>query len=133
MCFDGFKSYILGWYSSKTVVVDPSTSGPWLGTLSAFVDYNSSVAEIVLIKVGTSHLLYNAKKGINAGTKEKANLVTVTEGTEASKQSWNIGGLGAGQQITVGKVAIEVCTVGTTQGTGYAEVSIFTTSQESLC
>jgi hypothetical protein len=133
MCFDGFKFYVLGWYSDKTAVVDPSTGGPWTGTLTAFVDYNRDAATTVLIKVGTSHLLFNRKKGMNDGTQEKANLVTITNGTEARSQSWNIGGLGAGQQITVDAVVIEVCNMGATQDTDYAVVSIYTTSQGSGC
>jgi hypothetical protein len=133
MCFDGFKLYILGWYSDKTAIVDPSAGGRWNGILTAFVDYDSNAATTVLIKVGPAHLLFNKKKGMNAGTGEKGDLVTVSYGQEARSQSWILGGLGAGQTLTVEGAVIEVCSMGKTQGTDYAEVSIYTTSQGSGC
>jgi hypothetical protein len=132
MCFDGFKSYILGWYSDKTAIVD-TDDGRWTGTLTAFVDYDSDDATTVLVKVGPAHLLLNKKKGMNAGTREKEDLVTVSYGQEAKKQSWILGGLGAGQTLTVEGAVIEVCSMGKTKDTDYAEVSIYTTSQGSGC
>jgi hypothetical protein len=101
--------------------------------ITAFVDYDSDAATTVLIKVGPAHLLFNKKKGMNAGTGEKGNLVTVTYGKKARNQSWNVGGLGKGQTTTVDGAAIEVCSMGQTQDTDYAEVSIYTTSQGSGC
>jgi hypothetical protein len=133
MCFDGFKSYILGWYSDKTAIVDPWTNGRWTGKLTAFVDYGSDAATTVLIKVGPNHLLFNKKKGMNAGTGEQGDQVTVTNGNEAGSLSLNVGGLGPGQTTTADEVVIEVCSMGQTQDTDYAEVSIYTTSQGSGC
>jgi uncharacterized protein YjlB len=133
MCFDGFKSYVLGWYSDKTAIVNPSTNGRWTGKLTAFVDYASDAATTVLIKVGQAHLLFNRQKGMNSGTREKGDQVTVTNGNKAGRQSWNVGGLGKGQTATVDGVVIEVCSMGQTQDTDFAEVSIYIPSQGSGC
>lgn len=129
MCFDGFKSYILGWYSDKTAIIDPWNDGPWTGELAALVDYQNDVSTTVLIKFGTAHVLFNRAKGMNAGTQEKENLVTVTEGTNAGSPSFSLAGLTEGDTLDVNGAVIEVCEISISQGAvDYAKVSIYTDS-----
>ena len=129
MCFNGYKSYVMGWYSDKTVTIDPWNDGPWTGELAALVDYQNDASTTVLIKFGTAHVLFNRAKGMNAGTQEKRNQVTVTKGTKPGEQSYSLAGLSEGDTFDVNGAVIEVCEISISQGpVDYARVSIYTDS-----
>jgi len=79
-CFNGFKNYQLGWYSDRTVTVDPSQ--PHRFSLAAFVDYDDSTSvdkHPVLLKVGDYFIQYNRAKAFNSETEEAQDMVTITQ------------------------------------------------------
>ena len=83
MCFNAAKSWQTGWYNSKRVVVSPSTEDCWEGNLYGIADYGNPLAETVLIKLDASSsaqsffIAYNRAVGMNSGTREAANQVTI--------------------------------------------------------
>lgn len=97
-CFNGYNNFRLGWYSDRTMKVDPSTS-PRVYKLATFVDYDKTNSkEPVLINVGDEYFLqYNRAKAFNSGTEEKQNLLTVTTDTANTSGSTNLGGFRSGE------------------------------------
>lgn len=83
MCFNAAKSWQTGWYTDKHEVVSPSIEGCWEGNLYGIADYGNSLAKTVLIKLDASNsarsffIAYNRAVGINSGTREAANQVTI--------------------------------------------------------
>jgi hypothetical protein len=78
--FNGANNWQLGWYSDRTISVNPSSGGQ-LVTLATFVDYNkSNTQNPVLIQVGTdTYLQYNRAKGFNYQTEQHVDQVTVVQ------------------------------------------------------
>lgn len=83
MCFNGAKSWQLGWYSDKHTTIDGR--GPWSGKLTGIDNYKYKKAKTVILKIETQefepdlYVMFNHAAGINADTKEGANQVLVTE------------------------------------------------------
>ena len=77
----GAKSWQAGWYSDKTAVVNNCFEDDVYGIAS----YGDTNANNVIIKVesGTTdyYVTFNYRAGINSGTKEAVNQVTVTKTT----------------------------------------------------
>lgn len=80
MCFNSYHSSLLGWYKSKTTILQSSLH--FNGNLSGFVDFNTT-SNPVLIQVSlNSHdyfINYNKNTKFNSGTKEGLNQVLVVE------------------------------------------------------
>ena len=96
---------------------------PVLARLVTFVDYKKDLEpnDVVLIKVGPYYLQYNRAKGMNVDTGLFADQVSITHAKDAQSDSTSIGGLGAGQLVSLPKfrntgydLVIEVCQFGTT-------------------
>jgi hypothetical protein len=93
MCFNPAKSWQLGWYSDKrTTVVDLFNDGAFATTLVGIDDYQLAGNRFVNVKVenGNTDLFigFNRQKGINSGTREAANKVTIqTQGSGFSSSS----------------------------------------------
>ena len=86
MCFNGAKSWQTRWYTDKETKVGASTGNDaacFEGQLHGIANYDDASASMVLIKIegnsGNDHYIaYNRKDGINSGTVEGGNTVTVT-------------------------------------------------------
>jgi hypothetical protein len=81
MCFNGAKSWQTGWYAEKSRIVKAGDCFEEI--LHGIADYNNTDSSLVLVKLnGPSaddmYITYNRKSGVNNGTREAGNLVTVT-------------------------------------------------------
>lgn len=106
MCFNNAKNWQLGWYTDRQEVVMPIAAA-WNGLLVGVADYGSSaVSDKVVVKVeGHSkdyYVGFNRKVGINSGTQEKGNLVTIQSrtGTGFGRSALEAG-LSAGQEFEI--------------------------------
>jgi hypothetical protein len=87
MCYNPAKSWQLGWYAFRRTHVDFGNGAGFTGELIGLTDYEhpNSSGKYVNVKVGGSdysaHLYvgFNLDSGINDGTKEARNQVTVHE------------------------------------------------------
>lgn len=95
MCFNAAKSWQTGWYDDKKVTITPTaTNGDecFEGTLHGVASYNA--ASTVLVKIddpsgSTSHFVnFNGRTGINSGTVEAGNQVTVTRTSSGEGNSY---------------------------------------------
>lgn len=82
MCFNAAKSWQSRWYSSKSIVVDPSADGCFEGNVYGIADYGNAASTVVLVKIDDAsdtdfYLAFNRKAGINSGTQTAGDLVTV--------------------------------------------------------
>jgi len=117
-CFNGHKNWVLGWYKSRQLKLDPAKDGLKFIPLAAFVDYRKTQGqEPVLINISNRfYLQYNRAKGFNRETEEKRNQLTVTEATDSGSESR--AGLGFGDRYESknfdgkgGTLMIEVCDI----------------------
>jgi len=112
MCFNAAKSWQTGWFDNKRVNMNIGGTGAtdncFDGEITGQSDYNVNTNQIMLVKMNRSagrdlFLMYNKKTGINSGTVEGGNLVTIVEadgeGTTYG-ESWLVAKLGAGQIYT---------------------------------
>ena len=81
------KSWQTGWYSDKTQVVDPSAGGCFDEKVYGVAGYGDPNSEFVLVKINNStdidyFVTFNWVSGINIGTNEAPNQVTVTSAGE---------------------------------------------------
>lgn len=85
MCFNGAKSWQLGWFADRHVMLTTS-SYEWYGDLVGFSEKDSASpgeALIIRIDAGNSdyyYVHYNRKSGFNNGSKEGNNKVLVAIG-----------------------------------------------------
>ena len=83
MCFNNAKIWQLGWYSDRRAIVTPLTlTAEWSGQLVGFSEYGSSaITQTVVLKVEGDeedyYVGFNRKSGINSGTVEGGNQVTI--------------------------------------------------------
>lgn len=79
-CFNGYHHYQLRWFEDRQLDLY-DYSRPRIIKLATFVDYDKATpGQPVLISLSdTFYLQYNRAKGINEGTNEMQDLVTVTE------------------------------------------------------
>jgi hypothetical protein len=115
-CFNGHKNWLLGWYSTRHLTLNPVQDGSRLFKLATFVDYDKTGSDDkVVINIGDVYFLqYNRAKSFNVHTEEKKDMVTVTE--DAAGGSENRAGLSVGERYEVsnfqnsGKtLVVEVC------------------------
>ena len=84
MCFNAAKNSQLGWYSDKELAISQS----WTGKVIGLADYDkASPEQNVILKIPSKNgkflfLTYNRKVGINSGTQEAGDKVTVVEGAD---------------------------------------------------
>ena len=86
MCFNGAKSWQLGWYNTSHVELSLTTGSTWTGDLFGVVDFDPSLTagQNVIVRFGFSqglyyYVMFNLAEGFNKGTKEGANQVLVTQ------------------------------------------------------
>ena len=135
MCFNAAKSWQTGWYTSKSTIVEPTASD---GTecfeqdLYGIVDYANAAAQTVLVRINDAnsvnyYVTFNRKFGINSGTKEAGNQVTVTRKSNGDDyaNSKLLSKLSAGGQysFTAGGQTMFV-KVGSIPNNNYAQVII---------
>jgi hypothetical protein len=95
-CFNGIKSWELGWYKTRHHWIDPLTSGDQLIKLAPMVDFDKTSAdEAVIISIRDEYFVtFNRAKGMNIGTGNKRNQVILT--TQGDGGSESVAGLGVG-------------------------------------
>jgi hypothetical protein len=138
MCFNNAKNWQLGWYSDKHATATPLTSS-WSGNLVGVADYSeASGTDTVVLKVEGNALDYyvgfNRKAGINSGTNEGGNQVTIQERDQGTgyAPSKLIAKLSSGNEHTIpdfgssGRdVVIKVTSIDTTANPPKATVEVF--------
>jgi Gametolysin peptidase M11 len=79
-CFNGYKHYQLRWFEDRQLDLY-NFSRPQIIKLATFVDYHKTTpAQYVVINLSDMfYIQYNRAKGVNEGTNEMQDLVTVTE------------------------------------------------------
>ena len=145
MCFNGHKHWILGWYDESKVTVNPIDDGPWLGILTAPVDYETGLATsgtaeetVVLVRVDDLYIQFNRAVGFNADVIEKRNQLTITEAAFSTSMSESVAGLDMNNQRYTaveelsgsGVVTVELCNF---TSDNRAVVAIYTSLQLSPC
>lgn len=137
-CFNGYNSYLFGWYSSHHLDLNLGKDDGRVVSLAAFVDYDkASSSDSVVINIGnTYYLVYNRKKGFNSGTEQKQDQITITQPIETGTN--NVAGLGPGNKAEIsnfqglGDLVIEACEKGT--GSKGADVMLVSIAiGKSLC
>jgi len=124
MCFNAAKSWQTQWYVDKSIEMN---SGCGYHRLSGIADY-SDTPNKVLVKIDRGgndlFIAFNAKKGINSGTVEAGNQVTVVEAGEGGEdyaESSLLAKLSKGGTYSNGSFSIQVNNI---VGSDYADVFI---------
>jgi len=124
MCFNAAKSWQTQWYVDKSIEMN---SGCGYHRLSGIADY-SDTPNKVLVKIDRGgndlFIAFNAKKGINSGTQEAGNQVTVVEagaGGTGYAESSLLAKLSKGGTYSNGSFSIQVNNI---VGSDYADVFI---------
>ncbi len=113
MCFNGAKSWQLGWYDTNTHTFKP-TDGAWLGKIVGVADFknnphNSPV--VVKLETNTSNdyfVTFNRATGCNSQNDEADNQVTVVQtgaNGEGYSQSWLKAKLSRGKSYSISNFA----------------------------
>jgi hypothetical protein len=115
MCFNAANSWKLGWYSDKAVTLNKTNKTSFVGVLGGISDYSDS-NNTVLVKLNklnstsTSryddyYVNFNRQSGINSGTLEGGDQVTVVQGGEGTEYSYAdtdlVAKLSAGEEYTI--------------------------------
>lgn len=162
MCFNGGKSWVLGWYQDKSVSanLDISTNPTWNGKLIGVTNYSTDeVSEYkVVVEVVTGnpndatsqnyYILYNRKDGINSGVPEFGDLVTITQASliqtssslRENDRSFQVAQLTVGQTFEISDfkssgfgLIIKFCELNTTNNPEYARISIYFSNNSDQC
>jgi hypothetical protein len=149
MCFNAAKSYFLGWYDDRTIVVDPSVAS-WKGKLVGVSDYvdnkipsganeYSVVLRIECVNHPNFYMMFNRKRGVNDQVSGGGNKVIITqEDSSNTNLSWLLhqldpidGSNEAEYQFLLdgsnNSLIIKVCSIVMTENSDpdYAEVIIY--------
>ena len=136
MCFNAAKSWQSKWYTSKSIVIDPSAGNCYTGNLYGIADYGNSASSVVLLKIDDAsdtdfYVTFNRQIGINSGTQEAGNLVTVVraggEGNSYAESELlgKLGADGAWSGVIDGKTMyVKVLSINTAANPAYAQVLI---------
>lgn len=112
-CFNGIKSWELGWYTSRHHWIDPLVTGDQIIKLAPIVDFDKTTAdEAVIISIRDEYYVtFNRAKGINIGSGSRRNQVVITttgDGGSESLVGLDVGGvfevkdfMGTGQTLLV--------------------------------
>lgn len=109
MCFNGAKSWYLGWYGDKHISITQSML-PWRGKLVGINDYlNGEITEadnFVIANIRDSSvdlfIMFNRQEGVNSGLRangvdpeilEDGDKVTITNQLGSSETSFQLGSL----------------------------------------
>jgi hypothetical protein len=147
MCFNGAKSWELGWYADKRhVEIDVSTTiRSYSGKLVPILDDPEESGDPMIIKVETGldedyYIAFNRASGFNADTREGGNTVMVTK-KDKDDLSWLQGKLSAAQtwSISVDQnsglddiLNVKVNSINLSDGNGYALVEVYLTSSNCI-
>ena len=136
MCFNPAKSWQTQWYASKSTVVDPSAGNCFEGKVYGIADYSNVASSVVLVKIDDASatdyfVTFNRQSGINSGTQEGGNQVTVVqaggEGTSYAESSLlaKLGAGGSWSGTIDGKtMKVTVLSITTSASPAYATVRI---------
>ncbi len=139
MCFNNAKNWQLGWYADRRATASPLVSS-WEGTLVGFAEYDlipETSDSVVILKVQGDDVDYyvgfNRRTGINSGTVEGGNQVTVQQrnlGTTNYEASILVAKLSVGGSYTISDFAgetviIEVLSINTSSSPGVASVRVY--------
>ena len=138
MCFNGAKTYQLGWYSQYHVDLPISGSFNWNGNLVGFAEKASaSWSDKMIVRIITAttdyYIHFNRMIGMNIGTAEGGDhvLVTSRETGVGYAESMLEVMLGANTYATISNfnggwtpLTISVTSITTTTVPGYATISI---------
>ena len=136
MCFNAAKSWQTQWYASKSIVVDPSAGGCFVGNLYGIADYGNAASSTVLVKIDDASAMdyfvaFNRKIGINSGTVEAGDQVTVVqaggEGTSYAESSLlaKLSAGGSWSGVVDGKtMVVNVLSINTSASPAYAKIRI---------
>jgi hypothetical protein len=134
MCFNAAKSWQLGWYQQRQLIID-SNFPSYTGRIASIIDDPSETGPPMLIKLDTPtgddyFINFNYKAGFNSGTKEGYNQVLVVQTEKgtfvteselkaklSANSSYKISAFSPGLDLTV-----EVISVNISQG--FAEIQI---------
>lgn len=144
-CYNGHKSWLLGWYSShhKWLVPTMRRGYPKRIKLAAFIDYDridDGDTFVVANVEGEYFLQYNVAKSFNADVEDERDKVTITFTERGKRDSNRLGGLTAGERFVVPDfkgtgqaLVIEACTSlnGGKDGLDMMEISVG--MDESAC
>eukprot|EP00557_Chaetoceros_sp_GSL56_P003157 CAMPEP_0176495950 /NCGR_PEP_ID=MMETSP0200_2-20121128/10937_1 /TAXON_ID=947934 /ORGANISM="Chaetoceros sp., Strain GSL56" /LENGTH=522 /DNA_ID=CAMNT_0017893877 /DNA_START=1696 /DNA_END=3260 /DNA_ORIENTATION=- len=88
MCFNGAKSWQIGWYDDRKIMINPNLSGftSWSGRLIGIANYDSTGNEPVVVKIETGtaadqFIAFNRATGVNSQNDEADDEVTIVEVT----------------------------------------------------
>ena len=141
-CFNGAKSWFLGWYADRHKTVIPTTSS-WDGLVAGVNDYvqgqTTAGVHHVVVKIDNTssstdlYMMYNKREGMNSGVVKYPNLITIVSASNGvvSDQSWLVAALNATQTYRASgfsgqayDLVIKVCTM--VAGTpDYARVLVY--------
>lgn len=115
LCFNAQKNAHLGWYDDRFLDLSSSIhNNPWNGRLVAFVDYNvTSPDDVVLIQVGNLYLQYNRARDFNEGTREYANRVVIVSDPPTGSSASNL------EAALAHNIAVSTFTYANFDGTGH--------------
>jgi len=147
MCFNGAKSWQLGWYADKRhVEIDVSTTiRSYYGRLVPILDDPEESGDPMIIKVETGpdedyYILFNRASRFNADTGEGGNTVMITT-TDKDNLSWLQAKLSATQtwSISVDRnsgldniLNVKVNSINLSDGNGHAMVEVYLSSSNCL-
>jgi hypothetical protein len=138
-CFNGYNSYIFGWYRDHHLDWNVVKDGDRLIDIATFVDYKQASGNeyIIVNLVDTYFLLYNKAKDFNIDTEQKVDQVTITQPVSGGTDSK--AGLSVGDKFEVPnfqnskkKLVVEACK--TKKGENGADVMVVSVAlDKSLC
>ena len=138
-CFNAAKSWQTGWYRDKSITINSGGANNTCfdGILHGVADY--PIATTVLLKIvnGSGNEYYvnfNARKGLNLGTQEAGNQVTVVTRPRGVRDSYAeselVAKLGSGETYNFTGYSVSVGDIDTSAGT--SEVKILP-SDQNVC
>ena len=135
-CFNGAKSWQLGWYASRNHIYNVA-DGIWNGRLIGQVDYanGNDITSKVVLKLNTPDSIdyFVTFNRIKSGTAESMNLVMITRtGNEGewNSQSDIVAKLGSGESITLSNfylwesLEVKVNRIDLNANPAYADVTV---------
>lgn len=136
MCYNPAKSWQMGWYSQRRMVLDFSQRGGFAGSLIGITDYQHTAAVdkfVHLMIPGPTENLYigfNRNTGINANTQEGWNQVVVQaqNGTGVSDLRAKLRAGGeyvVDQHLNQRKLIIKVTSINLAASPAYADVNVY--------
>ena len=138
MCFNGPKSWQLGWYSDGHITIHmqsltaPSFSGFLIGVNNYEKNQLGTSKMIIKLHGGANNyfVMFNLARGINSGVVEGKNKVMVTSQPDPSSTSIVEAELSSGEEFSVpyNNYFIRVSTINFAASVPYAEISVGTSN-----